>query len=156
MPSEFVPWAVVVLLHSEGYPPPTVLAPTLVRPNTLHGTEEEELQHFGEAEVLVLVPEQNQKNNEVVEVEDLANGQFEVQLEEMGVPTEDITAYRRIETKLAKERARLCQAARAAQPSTSQMQTRSKDKAPEGAEGEAMNQYRQLQEDELRCLLLQQ
>jgi hypothetical protein len=45
---------------------------------------------------------------------------------------------------------------RVAQPSTSQIQTRLKGKAPEGVEAEAMNQYRQLQEDELRCQLLHQ
>jgi hypothetical protein len=91
-----------------------------------------------------------------VEVEDVEDRQFEVQLEHMGVPAEDIAAYQRIETRLAEARTRLRQAARAAQPSTSQMQTRSKGTTPEGAEAEAMNQYQQLQEDELRCQLSQQ
>jgi division protein CdvB (Snf7/Vps24/ESCRT-III family) len=91
-----------------------------------------------------------------VEVEDVADGQFKVQLEQMGVLAKDIAAYRRIETRLVEARTRLRQAARAAQPSTTQMQTRSKGTTPEGAEAEAMNQYRYLQEDELRCQLLQQ
>ena len=33
--------AVVILLCLEGYLPPTVLAPTMVHPNTPHGSEEE-------------------------------------------------------------------------------------------------------------------
>jgi hypothetical protein len=71
----------------------------------------------------------------------MANGQFQAQLEGMGVPVENITAYRRIKARLAKVATRARQAARAAQPSTSQTQTGSKGKAPEGADTEAMNQY---------------
>jgi hypothetical protein len=149
-----------VLLHSEGYSPPTVLAFTVVHPNTMHGTEEVGNQHSvrltDDTQALVVVPGQNQTNNKDVEVEDVANGHFEVQLEGMGVPAEDIVADRRIEARLAKAAARAREAARVAQLSTSQMQTRSKGKAPEGANTEAMNQYRKLQEDELRCQLLQQ
>jgi hypothetical protein len=77
-----------------------------------------------------------------VEVEDVENGQFEVQLEEMGVPAEDIKAYQKIKARLAEAAARMRQAAQTAQPSTSQVQTRLKGKALEGAEVEAMNQYR--------------
>jgi hypothetical protein len=72
----------------------------------------------------------------------VANGQFEVQLKAMGVPAEDIMAYRRIEARLAEAAARARQVAQAAHPSTSHMQTRSKGTAPDGAKAEAMNQYR--------------
>jgi hypothetical protein len=63
--------------------------------------------------------------------------------------------YRRIKAKLAEAADGLRQAARAAQPSTSQMLIRLKGKQTEAIHTEAMNQYKQLKEDELRCELLQ-
>jgi hypothetical protein len=83
-------------------------------------------------QALVTMPEQNQTNTTEGEVEEVANRQFEVQLEGMGVPAEDIAAYQRIEARLAEAAARACEAARAAQPSTSHMQTRAKGKRPKG------------------------
>jgi hypothetical protein len=58
----------------------------------------------------------------------------------LGVEAEDIAAYGIIEARLAEVAARARQAARAAQPSTSQMPTRSKGKEIQGADIEAMNQ----------------
>jgi hypothetical protein len=42
--------AIVVLLRSEWYHPPTVLAPTVLRPIRPHGAEEEGNRHIGEEE----------------------------------------------------------------------------------------------------------
>ncbi|PUZ78272.1 hypothetical protein GQ55_1G440100 [Panicum hallii var. hallii] len=109
-----------------------------------------------DTQALILVPERNQTGNEDVEVEDAADGQFEVRLEQMECPRRTPQPTKGSRQRLAKVRTRLRQAARAAQPSTSQMQTRSKRTVPEGVEKEDMNQYRQLQEDELCCQLLQQ
>jgi hypothetical protein len=39
------------------------------------------------------MPEQKQTNNKEVDIEEVANGQFDVQLKEMGVLAEDIAAY---------------------------------------------------------------
>jgi hypothetical protein len=47
VPIAFVLQAIVVLLPSEGYPPPTILVLTVVHPNTPHGIEEEGFQRFG-------------------------------------------------------------------------------------------------------------
>lgn len=72
-----------------------------------------------DTQALAVVPAQNQTSTKEGEVEDIASGHFEVQLDEMGVPAEDIVAYRKIEAKLAEAIARECQVARAVQPSTS-------------------------------------
>lgn len=69
----------------------------MVRPSTSHAIEEEGLQHFDEADGGYSSPRhyagQNQTNTKEVEVEDIANGHFDVLLKEMGVPTEDTAAY---------------------------------------------------------------
>lgn len=83
-----------------------------------------------------MVQEQHTTSTEG-DVEDIESGQFEVQLEGMGVPAEDIATYRRIEARLAKVEARRREATKAAQPSTSHMQTRSKGREPKGAQAEA-------------------
>lgn len=72
-----------------------------------------------DTQALLVVPGQNQRNTKEVEVEDIENGHFDVQLEEMGVPAEDIVAYQRIVARLAEAIARARQVTRAAQPSTS-------------------------------------
>lgn len=63
----------------------------------VYGTEEEGDRHFGRQEddnyALATMPPQNQANTKGVEIEEVANGQFEVQLESIGVPPEDIVAY---------------------------------------------------------------
>lgn len=90
------------------------------------------------------------------EVQDIANGQFKVQLESIGVPPEDITAYRRIEAALQEAAARALKAARAAQPSSSQHNIRNKGKRTEAAAAEAARQAQQLEEEERRCREMQQ
>jgi hypothetical protein len=72
-----------------------------------------------DTQALAVVPAQNQTSTKEGEVEDIASGHFEVQLDEMGVPAEDVVAYQRIEAKLAEVTARARQVARAVQPSTS-------------------------------------
>lgn len=44
-----------------------------------------------DTQALVVVPVQNQTSTNDVEVEDLANGEFKVQFEGMGVPMANIT-----------------------------------------------------------------
>ncbi|RLN41162.1 gag protein - maize [Panicum miliaceum] len=103
-----------------------------------------------EAGAVITAPEVGRESTKADEVEDIANGTFEVQLEECGVSAEDIAAYRRIDARLAEVAANARQAARAAQPSTSQMMTRGRGKETESASNEAVEQYRRLREDELQ------
>ncbi|RLN33391.1 hypothetical protein C2845_PM03G29470 [Panicum miliaceum] len=107
-----------------------------------------------EEDIGAIVPMQplDQTSGEGVEVEEIANGQFEVQFEALGVASKDIAAYQRIEATLEEATARAREAARATQPTTSQHNTRAKGK--ETAPTEAM--IRQLQEEELRCQLTHQ
>jgi hypothetical protein len=46
-----------------------------------------------DAQALVVVPRQDRTNENRVRVEDVVNGQFEVQLKGLGVKVEDIAAY---------------------------------------------------------------
>ncbi|RLN36122.1 E3 ubiquitin-protein ligase UPL1-like [Panicum miliaceum] len=105
-----------------------------------------------DAGAIIPLQPSDQTSGEGVEVEEIANGQFEVQLEALGVASEDIVAYRRIEAMQEEATARARETARAAQPTKSQHNTRAKGK--ETAPTEAM--IRQLQEEELRCQLTHQ
>jgi hypothetical protein len=77
-------------------------------------------------QALITVSKQNQTTTKEGEVYEVANGQFEVQLQGLGVPAEDIAVHRRIEARLEEVATRAREAARVVQPSTLQHNTRSK------------------------------
>jgi hypothetical protein len=123
--------AVVVLLRSERHHPPTVLAPTVLRPIRTHGMAQKKKgtgtsARKSDNQALITVSKQNQTTTKEGEVYEVANGQFEVQLQGLGVPAEDIAVHRRIEARLEEVATRAREAARVVQPSTLQHNTRSK------------------------------
>ena len=70
----------------------------------------------------------HEDNNEDTSVDDLADGEFEVELLDMGITSEDIQAMRRINARLAERLRHARQAATQAGPSTVIVMTRSKGK----------------------------
>ena len=99
-----------------------------------------------------IVPQGNDNSNsEETSVERIANGELEVNLENLGVTAEDLQALRRIEPHVAEASQRACQAAEEAGPSAPQMETRAKGKERQLTESKALEQYRQLKEEELCC-----
>ena len=90
-------------------------------------------------------------NGEDLGVEDLADGDFEVDLHDLGISTEDIQTMRRIETRLS-ERLRQVQQAQQTQANTSNaVATRVKGKGQELTAEELEVQLNKLKEEELRC-----
>ena len=82
-------WAIVVRLCSEGYPPPTVLAPTTWqrRRRPMLALRRSPPASMDNAIVIT-----NAGNNEEASVDHLADGEFDVKLHYMGIATEDIQA----------------------------------------------------------------
>lgn len=74
----------------------------------------------------------------------------------MGVLVDDIAAYRRIKAWLREETVRVRDVAWDTELSTSQHNTRSNGKRPEVEEAEAAQLLKQLEEEEMRCHLMQQ
>ena len=75
-----------------------------------------------------IITTNNAGNSEDTSVDHLADGEFEVELHDMGIPFEDIKAMRRIEAHLAKRLRNAWQAAAQADPSAALMTTRAKEK----------------------------
>ena len=86
-------------------------------------------------------------HNEDLEVEDLADGNFEVDLHDLGISAEDIQVMRRIDTRLS-ECLRQTQQAQAG-PSTAPAATRAKGKGHELTAEELEEQLNKLKEQEL-------
>ena len=105
-----------------------------------------------------LVTTNNDNNNEDqgedIEVEDLAEGEFEVDLHDLGITTEDVRAMKRINARL-NERLRHAQQAQAG-TSNAPMTTRSKGKEQELIAQELEEQLNKLREEELRCKAMRQ
>jgi len=93
--------------------------------------------------------------NEDISVEDIAEGQQEVDLLDLGISAEDITAMRRVDALLEEARRAKRQAL---QEETTERQiiTRAKGKEIMLTEAERQEQYNKLQEEELRCKALQE
>jgi hypothetical protein len=89
----------------------------------------------------------NEDQNEDIEVEDLAEGQFEVYLHDLGFTAEDIQTMKRIDAHLT-ERLRHSQQAQAA-TSNAPTTTRSKGKDWELSAQELEEQLNKLKEEEL-------
>jgi hypothetical protein len=97
---------------------------------------------------LVTTNGDNQDHGEDFEVEDLADGDFEVYLHDLGITAEDIQVMKRIDARLSK---RLHQAQQAqAGTSNAPVATRTKGKEHELTAEELEEQLNKLKEDELR------
>ena len=129
----------MILLYSEGCPTPTVLAPTRgsfrhdhmavkKKPNT--GASETNASTEAPPSTNDALVATNNGNNEDqgedFEVEDLANGDFEVDLHDLGISTENIQVMKRIDVHLS-ERLRHAQQAQAGM-SNAPVPTRAKGK----------------------------
>ena len=92
--------------------------------------------------------------NEDITVEDIAEGQHEVDLLDLGISAEDIAAMRRV-ARLEEARRTKIQALQeeSAEP---QIITRAKGKEIMLTEAERQEQYNKLQEEDLRCKALQE
>ena len=93
--------------------------------------------------------------NEDISVEDIAEGQQEVDLLDLGISTEDIAAMQRVDARLEEARRAKIQALQeeSAEP---QIITRAKGKEIMLTEAERQEQYNKLQEEDLRCKALQE
>jgi len=93
--------------------------------------------------------------NEDITVEDIAEGQHEVDLLDLGISAEDIAAMRRVDARLEEARRAKIQALQeeSAEP---QIITRAKGKEIMLTEAERQEQYNKLQEEELCCKALQE
>ena len=89
----------------------------------------------------------HEDNNEDTSVDDLANGEFEVELLDMGIATEDIQAMRRIDACLTQRSRHARQAATHADPSTAAMTTRAKRKQKALTTEELEEQLNKLREE---------
>ena len=96
----------------------------------------------------------NHTNSDNVSVDTVADGQLEVDLYDLGIPAEDITAMKRIDTRLEELR-KVQQAALEAGTLDQQMVTRAKGKQSILTEAERQEQYNNIKEEELRCLAMQ-
>jgi len=101
-------------------------------------------------------PNNREDNNKNTSVDDLTDGEFEVELLDMGVTIEDIQAMRRIDACLAERLRHAWQAATQPVPSTVAVTTRSKGKQRELTAEEVEEQFNKLKEEELRCKAKQQ
>ena len=91
----------------------------------------------------------NKDQGEDLEVEDLAKGDFEVELHDLGISAEDIQVMKRIDARLT-ERLRHTQQAQAG-TSNAPVATRSKGKGRELIAKELEEKLNKLREEELRC-----
>ena len=93
--------------------------------------------------------------NEDITVEDIAEGQHEVDLLDLGISAEDIAAMRRVDALLEEARRAKIQALQeeSAEP---QIITRAKGKETMLTKAERQEQYNKLQEEELHCKALQE
>ena len=89
--------------------------------------------------------ENNKEQDEDLEVDDLADGEFEVDLHDLGISAEDILAMKRIDTRLT-EHLRQEQQAQAS-TSTALVATRSKGKGHELTVEELEEQLKKLKEE---------
>ena len=93
--------------------------------------------------------------NEDITVEDIAEGQHEVDLLDLGISVEDIAAMRRVDARLEEARRAKIQALQE-ESTEPQIITRVKGKEIMLTEVERQEQYNKLQEEELRCKALQE
>ena len=98
---------------------------------------------------LVLANNDNEDRGKDLEVEDLADGEFEVDLHDLGISAEDIQVMKRIDTRLP-ERLRHAQQAQVG-TSNVPVATRAKGKGHELTAQELEEQLNKLREEELRC-----
>ena len=93
--------------------------------------------------------------NEDITVEDITEGQHEVDLLDLGISAEDIAAMRRVDSRLEEARRAKIQALQeeSAEP---QIITRARGKEIMLTEAERQEQYNKLQEEDLRCKALQE
>ena len=103
---------------------------------------------------LVPTNNDNEDRGQDLEVEDLADGEFEVDLHDLGISAEDILAMKRIDVRLT-ERLRHAQQAQAG-TSNAPVATRSKGKGHELTAEELEEQLNKLKEEELRCKAMRQ
>ena len=103
---------------------------------------------------LVPANNDNEDQDEDLEVEDLADGEFEVDLHDLGISAEDILAMKRIDVRLT-ERLRHAQQAQAG-TSNAPVATRSMGKGHELTTEELEEQLNKLKEKEFRCKVMQQ
>ena len=100
-----------------------------------------------------LITTNNNNNDEDqgddIEVEDLAEGELEVDLHDLGITAKDIQVMKRIDARLT-ERLRHAQQAQAG-TSNAPMTTRSNGKDRELTAQELEEQLNKLREEELRC-----
>jgi hypothetical protein len=94
----------------------------------------------------------NATNSEDASVDHMADGEFEIGLHDLGIPSKDIEVIRRYEAW------RLCHAQQAAQagPSNAQMTTRAKEKERALSAAEVDEQLNKLKKEELWCKAMHQ
>ena len=92
--------------------------------------------------------------NEDISIEDIAEGQQEVDLLDLGISAEDIAAMRRVDARLEEARRAKRQALQE-ETTEPQIIMRAKGKEIMLTEAERQEQYNKLQEEELRCKALQ-
>ena len=100
-------------------------------------------------DALVTTNNNNEDQGEEFEVEDIADGDFEVDLHDLGISAEDIQVMKRIDARLS-ERLHHAQQAQAG-TSNAPVATRAKGKGHELTAQELEEQLNKLREEELRC-----
>ena len=103
---------------------------------------------------LVPANNDNEDQGEDLEVEDLADGEFEVDLHDLSISAEDILAMKRIDAHLP-ERLHNVQQAQSG-PSNAPVTTRSKGKGRQLTAEELEEQLNKLKEEEFRCKAMRQ
>jgi len=101
-----------------------------------------------------LAPNDNEDHGEDFEVKDLADGDFEVDLHDLGISAEDIQVMKKIDARLS-ERLRQAQQAQAG-TSNAPVATRAKGKGHELTTEELEEQLNKLKEEGLRCKAMRQ
>ena len=94
-------------------------------------------------------------NGEDLGVKDLTDGDFEVDLHDLGISAEDIQTMRRIDTRLS-GRLRKVQAQQTQANTSNAMATRAKGKGQELTAEELEEQLNKLKEEELHCKAMRQ
>jgi len=103
---------------------------------------------------LVPANNDNEDRGQDLEVEDLADGEFEVDLHDLGISAEDILAMKRIDARLT-EHLRNMQQAQVG-PSNALVTTRSKGKGRQLTAEELEEQLNKLKEEEFCCKAMRQ
>ena len=101
-----------------------------------------------------LVPNDNEDHGKDFQVEDLTDGDFEVNLHDLGISAEDIQAMKRIDARLS-ERLHQAQQAQAG-TSNAPVATRAKGKGQELTAEELEEQFNKLKEEELHYKAMRQ